>query len=97
MYLNLLVIGNIVHKSPWRGRNFQVDFPVHVDEQDDGDDAWDDELIPVAVHPDVVRVLHQVGRPVVRLVVVQLKLEEPVQRRKLESKCDSVNFIFLEI
>ncbi len=57
-----------------------MDFPVHVDEQDDGDDARDDKLVPVAVHPDVARVLHQVGRPVVRLVVVQLELKEPNHR-----------------
>jgi len=62
-----------------------VDFPVHVDEQDDGDDAGDDELVPVAVHPDVASVLHQVGRPVVRLVVVQLELKEPNHRVNLKA------------
>ena len=50
---------------------------VHIDEDDDGNDSGNDEFVPITVHSNVARVLHQVSRPIFRLVVVQLKLKKP--------------------
>lgn len=43
---------------PWWGSNLFVDLQVHDGEQHDRDQAQDEQLAPVAVHSDVVGVLH---------------------------------------